>query len=310
LARIALPLAPFQLKCLLSDALVVSTEKAHRLGVGIAPRSDEFLVPLARYNANQLFPSRHREPVLITGAASGIGACLARQLYTRGYQLLLADRNEAPLRERCQAYPPAKPWVVDLANPSLAENLARVFSAELPWPAVIINNAGVGWRGDSWDGGAAIAQTVIGVNAAAPTVISNFFLRQTPAPVTVVNIASTAAFQPLPYMAAYAAAKAYVLSFSLALEAELRAAGRRDRVLTIVPAGTNTAFQAAAGVATNPREKLLSPDQVAAAILQGLDGKTSLLMIGGRGRAMSLAASLVPLRFQAQLWQKLMQKMR
>ena len=121
LVRLGLPLAPFQLKCLLSDALVVSTKKVEALGVSVAARNEDYLVPLARYNANQLFPSRHAAPALITGAAGGIGACLARQLYCRGYPLLLADRNETELRARCSSYAGAQPWVVDLSNATLPE---------------------------------------------------------------------------------------------------------------------------------------------------------------------------------------------
>ncbi len=310
LLQLGLPLLPFQLKCLLTDALVVSTAKAQTLGINVTARNETFLLPLARYNSNQLFPSRHGSSALVTGAAGGIGACLARQLHARGYSLILADWNEAELRARCESYTAAQAWVVDLSNSGLPELLQATFPHKLPWPALIINNAGVGWRGNSWDASAAECHRVTSVNATAPAYISNFFLRESPAPVTLINIASTAAFQPLPYMATYAAAKSFVLSFSLALEAELRASGRSDRVLTVVPGGTKTGFQSAAGVGTNPKEKLLSPDEVAAAILNGRNQKRSLIFIGGRAAAMSLAASIIPLRFQAPLWARLMRKLR
>lgn len=310
LVRLGLPLTPFQLKCLLSDALVVSATKAEALGISVAARNEDYLVPLARYNANQLFPSRHAAPALITGAAGGIGACLARQLYCRGYSLLLADRNETELRARCSSYAGAQPWVVDLSNSTLPEILRTIFPKDLPWPALIINNAGVGWRGNAWDASSAESHRVLAVNATAPAMISNFFLRHSAAPVVVINIASTAAFQPLPYMAAYAAAKSFVLSFSLAIAAELKAAGRADRVLTVVPGGTKTGFQSAAGVGTNPKEKLLSPDEVAAAIIGALDRNRALVFIGSRAGAMKLAASFIPLQLQAPLWEKLMRNLR
>ena len=126
----------------------------------------------------------------------------------------------------------------------------------------------------------------------------------------VVNIASTAAFQPLPYMAAYAAAKSFILSFSLALHAEVRAVGRSDQVLTVVPSGTETGFQVAAGVKTTAKERLLSPHQVAAAIVGALARRRSLLFIGRRARTMRLAASIIPLGWQARLWEKLMGRLR
>ncbi|MEO6003599.1 MAG: SDR family NAD(P)-dependent oxidoreductase [Opitutus sp.] len=310
LIRFGSRLAPFTLKCLVTDSLVVSTRKARELGIEVAARDENFLVPLARYNSNQLFPSHHASPALITGAAGGIGACLARQLYARGYPLLLADRSETELLERCRRFNGAQPWVIDLSQPGLAEKLAATFPRELPWPALIINNAGVGWRGNSWDATPAETERVLSVNATAPAVISNFFLKSSPAPVILINTASTAAFQPLPYMATYAAAKSFVLSFSLALAAEVAAAGRRDRVITIVPGGTKTGFQSAAGVGTNPKEKLLSPDAVAATILSAAEKNRTLVFIGGRARAMSLAAAVLPLRAQAALWEKLMRQLR
>jgi short-subunit dehydrogenase len=307
--RLGLPLAPFQLKCLLTDALVVSTEKARSLGVAVAARPGDWLLPLARYNSNQLFPSRRCAPALITGAAGGIGACLLRELYGLGYPLILVDRNEAVLLHQSRVHS-ARSWTIDLSDPSLAEKLRATFPARLPWPALVINNAGLGWHGYSWDCPAADCQRVISVNALAPALIANFFLGQSPAPVVVANIASTAAFQPLPHMAAYAAAKSFILSFSLALHAEVRAAGRSDRVLTVVPAGTRTGFQAAAGVKTNAQEKLLSPDEVAAAIVGALARKRSLLFIGGRARTMRVAATVIPLGWQARLWEKLMGRLR
>jgi nucleoside-diphosphate-sugar epimerase len=303
--RLGLPLAPFQLKCLLTDALVVSTQKARGLGVAVSARPVYWLLPLARYNSHQLFPSRRCAPALITGSASGIGACLLRQLYGLGYPLILLDRNEPVLLQQSRLYS-AQSWTIDLSDPSLAEKLRAAFPARLPWPALVINNAGIGWRGYSWDCPPADIQRIISVNALAPALIANFFLGQSPAPVVVVNIASTAAFQPLPHMAAYAAAKSFILSFSLALHAEVSAVGRSDHVLTVVPGGTETGFQAAAGVKTSAKERLLSPHQVAAAIVDAMARRRPLLFIGRRARTMRVAASLIPLSRQARLWEKLM----
>ena len=309
LLELGLPLAPFTLKCLLTDALVVSTQKARSLGVAVPPRAAHWLLPLARYNSNQLFPSRRCAPALITGAAGGIGACLSRLLYGLGYPLILLDLKESVLLEQCRAYS-ARSWVIDLSAPALAETLGALFPAQLPWPALVINNAGIGWRGNSWDCPPANCQRVISVNALASALVANFFLRHSPAPIVVVNVASTAAFQPLPHMAAYAAAKSFVLSFSLALQAEISAVGRSDRVLTVVPGGTETGFQAVAGVRTHASERLLSPHRVAVAIVDALDRRRTLLFIGHRARTMSAAASIIPLRWQARVWEKLMRQLR
>ena len=307
--RPLLPLAPFQLKCLLTDALVVSTDNARRLGVTTAQRAGNYLLPLSRYDANQIFPSRHRASVLITGAAGGIGASLSRQFHAAGHALILADRNAAALHGLCRETA-AEAWVVDLADPALPALLPEIFPSRHPWPAVVVNNAGAGWRGTSWLNSAEQFGQIVAVNATAPATVASFFLRNAPAPVTIINITSTAALQPLPHMAAYAAAKSFALSFSLALAAEVRAHGRGDQVLTVIPAGTQTGFQAAAGVKTNPKEKLLSPDTVAAAIVAALDRRRTLRFIGSSARAMRLAAAVVPLRWQGRLWEKLMRTLR
>jgi nucleoside-diphosphate-sugar epimerase/SAM-dependent methyltransferase len=309
LIRLGLPLAPFQLKCLLSDALVVSTQHARELGINVAPRATDWLLPLARYNSAQLHPSRHLATALITGAAGGIGACLARQHHARGYALVLADRNEQAVLARCREWS-AQPWVVDLSDRDLPAVLSATFPQQLPWPALVINNAGVGWRGLAWQAGAADNARVLGVNAAAPVAICEFFLRECPTPVVLANVSSTSAFQPLPYMAAYAAAKSFILSYSLALHAETVRRGRGDHVLTIVPSGTQTGFQAAAGVKTNAKEKLLSPDEVAGCIAEAIARRRALVLVGGRARIMRWMSLVLPLRRQPLVWEKLMRGMR
>lgn len=307
--RPLLPLVPFQLKCLVSDALVVSTANARRLGIRVAPRTPGHLLPLARYDTQQMFPSRHRSTVLITGAAGGIGASLARQCHAQGHALLLADRNAAALQELGRALG-ADTWCVDLADSTLGAQLAGLFPGRYRWPAIVVNNAGIGGRGWASDSPADQLARIVAVNATAPAQLAIFFLRAAPASLTVINVTSTAALQPLPHMAAYAAAKSFALSFSLALAAEARAQGRGNRVITVVPAGTQTGFQAAAGVQTNPREQLLDPDDVAAAIVGALVRRRALLFIGSRARAMRLAAIAIPLRWQGRLWEKLMRTLR
>jgi short-subunit dehydrogenase len=125
----------------------------------------------------------------------------------------------------------------------------------------------------------------------------------------LVNVASSAALQPLPGMAAYAASKAFVLSYSEALAEELAATA--VRVITVCPGGTDTGFQAASGVRRVEGEKLMPAPVAAACIFRAIQRRQSgTVLIGGRTKAMALLARLLPRRTLVRLWGRLMNEMR
>jgi short-subunit dehydrogenase len=152
---------------------------------------------------------------------------------------------------------------------------------------------------------------MVGLNCNALVALSAMFSRQArlTGVGTLVNIGSSSGFQPLPYMAVYAATKAFVQSFTLALAAELRSK-KFLKVILIDPSGVDTGFQDAAGVKKNPSEKLLSPDLVAKQILKAISTQRELVIIGKSGKIMELLSRILPRLFQARLWAYLMTKMR
>jgi short-subunit dehydrogenase len=190
---------------------------------------------------------RKGEWALVTGASSGLGADFARQLAERGYDLVLTARRRdrldalaAELREKHSA----DSLVVDLdlgASDGPAR-LVAALDAENVAPAVLVNNAGFGIHGLAIDQPAEKQLAMIDLNVRALTELSLVFGRRMAArgAGAIVNVASTASFQPTPYFAAYAATKAYVLSFSQALAFEL--APRGVRVLAHCPGATRTEF--------------------------------------------------------------------
>jgi hypothetical protein len=271
------------------------------------------LLPLARYVHQDLFPGRARALVLITGAASGIGKAFSERCYAAGYRLLLVDRNASALKELATELE-AEVLVADLSRGEDVERLSARFLDADQCPDILINNAGIGLRNVLTALNASDLSALLGVNCAAPMKLTQAFLRESlrRRKGTVINIGSSAAFQPLPYMAAYAASKAFLVSFSEAIAGELQANGDPGalEVITVIPSGTATGFQNAAGVKRKPGEKLLDPADVAQVVLSQVGRGSRTVTIGSSAKLMGLAARALPRGFQVRLWQRMMEKMR
>ena len=304
---------PFQLKCLLFDALTVSSDKLRAVAELPSPPGAGFLLPLARYVHQDLFPGRSRELVLVTGAASGIGKTFAEKCYAAGYRLLLVDRNASALAELGSALE-AEVLVADLSRADDVEALAASFKVGDRCPDILINNAGVGLRNEITALAASDLRTLLGVNCAAPMRLTQAFLQESlrRRTGTVINMGSSAAFQPLPYMAAYSASKAFLVNLSEAITGELQANGNSGavEVITVIPSGTATGFQSAAGVKRKPGEKLLDPAEVAQVALRQVGRGSQTIMVGSSAKLMGLAARAIPRRWQVRLWQRMMKTMR
>jgi short-subunit dehydrogenase len=188
-----------------------------------------------------------RKTALITGASSGIGAAFARALAAQGAHLILVARSEAKLRDLATTLATqhairAEVLPCDLSRPEAGQQLF-VATQQRGLPVeILINNAGFATYGafDSLD--AEREQQEIRLDVAAVVDLTHRFL---PAMLArgsgaIINVASAAAFQPVPYMAVYGASKAFVLSFSEALWAEYRRHG--IRVLALCPGATSTDF--------------------------------------------------------------------
>lgn len=184
---------------------------------------------------------------LITGASGGIGEVFARQLAARGMNLILVARSEAKLRgiaEELARTHGVKADVIpsDLSKPGAAAALYAATKGEGLAVDLLINNAGFGSFGRFETIDPKQESEMIQVNIAAPlelcrSYIPNMLARGGGA---VINVASSAAFQPMPYFSTYAATKAFLLSFSEALWAEYR--NRGVHVLAVCPGPTRTGF--------------------------------------------------------------------
>lgn len=250
-----------------------------------------------------------RPCALITGASSGIGAGFARALAARGEDLVLTARSAERLRalaDELQARHGIRVEVLpaDLADPHGAEALLAELGRRELEIGTLINNAGFGSHGRFATRDPSGERDQIFVNVLAPLVLARGLI---PAMLerrrgTVINVASTAAFQPVPYMASYGATKAFVLSFSEALAEELRGSG--VRVLALCPGQTDTAFFDVAGEQARVG-RARTVEQVVATALKALergrdvavDGLGNALLAGSvrfapRRLALKIAAAL------------------
>ncbi len=247
---------------------------------------------------------------VITGAASGIGKALAQQLYVEGHALCLVDKNQVELNVLAKTLD-AHALCLDLAQPSAWEALSSWFEKNALTLGWLINNAGIGARGPSDSLSFEQQQRIVEVNCLAVTYLSRWAISQFRKQKhgVLINVASSAAFQPLPFMAVYAASKAYVRHFTHSLAGEVQDAPGIS-VLSVSPSGTATRFQVMAGVRQTANEQLLDPAWVARKIITAACQRHADVIIGRLGQLMSIVSRLLPSHWQILLWRRLMEKHR
>jgi short-subunit dehydrogenase len=188
----------------------------------------------------------NRPLAVVTGASSGIGADLARELARHGHDLVLTARRTEPmlaLADELKTLGAASTVIsADLSKPGAGAALARDFDARGLTIDVLVNNAGLGAGGPFHESDPARVSEMLYVNVVALTELTRALL---PAMVKrrggrVMLVASTASFQPGPSMAVYCASKAFVLSFGEAISYELRGTG--VTVTSLCPGPTRTEF--------------------------------------------------------------------
>lgn len=244
---------------------------------------------------------------LITGASAGIGEVYARRLAERGHDLVLvarrADRLEAlaaTLRERCRVRALVVP--VDLQAPTGPEEVFRRVQEAGLAVGLLVNNAGYGNWGRFAECELAKELGQIDLNLRALVALTRLFL---PAMLArrsgiVVNVGSVAGFLPVPYFSTYAATKAFLLSFTHALAAEV--AGDGVHVMVVCPGGTATEFQAVSGRDRSGRDDgQMTAEQVVDIALADLDRRRRVSVTGLRNKVMSFFADLAPRRLAARV---------
>ena len=227
-----------------------------------------------------------RRMAIVTGASSGIGEALASAMAAQGTHVVLVARSVdrlTALAARIEgAGGRATVMPVDLAAHGAAQKLFdEVERRGLPVDT-LVNNAGFGFYGPFTNEEPAHLCEMLQVNVVALTELTRLFvpslLERRGA---ILNVASTVAFQPSPYMSAYGATKAFVLSLSEALWGEYR--GRGLHVAAVCPGPVETSFIDAMGAGVRETaifKRALPVDEVVRACLRALDGRRPTRIVG------------------------------
>src|SRR5215210_5159287 len=240
---------------------------------------------------------------LITGASSGLGEAMARELAGRGHGVVLVARSEERLRALAEELAGrhgvrAEAIACDVTDPGARDRLAAEVERLGLRVAVLVNNAGFGTYKPFAETPRERVLEEVRVNTEA---VADLTARWLPAMVArrrgaVLVTSSTAAFQPLPGNAIYAAAKSFALSFAEALHHEVKEQG--VTVTALCPGPMKTGFQDASGAhefsAGLPGPLWRTADQVAAAAIEGLERGRRVVIPGAANRALSTVGRMSP----------------
>ena len=252
---------------------------------------------------------------LVTGASSGIGAEIARLLAARGHNVVLVARREDRLRSLAGElagahHVRAEVVAADLTDAEVRAGLVQAVEELGLGVEVLVNNAGFSTSGPVCRAERAREIAMVRTDVEAVVDLCTLFL---PGMVerkrgAVLNVASTAAFQPIPGQAGYAASKAFVLSYTHAIRAELRHTG--VSLTALCPGPVETEFVEAAGLSdalegTVPKAFFMAPDAVAKAAVAGLAAGKAVVVPGLGNKISAAGGHLTPRRILLPLMARL-----
>jgi len=245
----------------------------------------------------------NRPTALVTGASSGIGLDLSRVLAKNGYDLVLVARTASKLQDAANELQKsgvsAGVIASDLSRPSAAAEIVAELTLRNIEIEVLVNNAGYGLTGPFVENDLQREVDMIQVNVVALTQLTKLLLRPMVARKRgrILNVASTAAFQPGPLMAVYYATKAYVLSFSEAIAEELRNSG--VTVTALCPGPTQTGFAEIANMTQTRLFTMMRPmasADVARAGYRGMMNGKRIVIPGAKNKMLVQSLRVSPRR--------------
>ena len=240
---------------------------------------------------------------LVTGASSGIGKEFAILLAQQKNNLIISARSEDKLneiakeiREKYNVEVTVLPH--DLSKPNAGISLYQTLKDLKMNVDIVINNAGYGDYGDFVDSDTTKTIDMLNLNMVNLTELMLVFSKEMRKKKSgmILNVASTAAFQPMPKFAVYAATKAYVLHLTEAAHFELKGAG--VHVCALCPGPTSTGFELAANMGDLALfdKNAMSPVEVAKIGLQGLKKNKVIIIPGFKNKVFAFIANGTPFR--------------
>jgi short-subunit dehydrogenase len=236
---------------------------------------------------------------VVTGASSGIGAAFARALRARSRRVVLVARRQDRLFQMAAELGGADSVAtvaLDLAAPGAPERLVAEIAQRGLRVDLLVNNAGVGHNGRFHEEPLAVVRGMIDLNVRALVELTHLVL---PGMIAerrggIINVVSMSAFQPIPYLAVYAATKAFVLSFTEGVAAEIDGTGVVLQALC--PGNIPTEFQQVAGTsqAAYTKTPSTSAEEVVEASLRALDARRLIVIPGFQDRMTVALQGFVP----------------
>jgi uncharacterized protein len=245
-----------------------------------------------------------KKTALITGATSGLGYEFVKLFADNGYNLVLIARNEQKLEEMKHTFKSIDVKVIskDLSVPGAAKEIFNEVEEMGITIEVLVNNAGFGLMGEFHELDIKKQVEMIQLNIIALTELTYYFLPEMKHRNSgrIMNVASTAAFQPGPLMAVYYATKGFVLSFSEALVEELK--GNNVTVTTLCPGATKTNFGSVASVeGTKMFSRAMDSNIVAKQGYDALMSGKRVIVTGGLNKAGAIGAKFMPRSWAAKI---------
>jgi hypothetical protein len=250
-------------------------------------------------------PHPERRPTAVTGASSGIGAEVARELARRGHGVTLVARRQDRLKSLADDLAAehgirAEVLAADLRDPSSRGAMPAELEQRGLIVEILVNNAGFSTMGPVQTADRDAELSMVGTNIEAVVDLCTLFV---PGMVTrhrgaILNTASTAAFQPLPGQAVYGASKAFVLSYGRALGSELKGTG--VTVTTLCPGPVETGFAEASGLSdaeaaqSLPKFMWVPPVDVARSAVDAMEAGRSVVIPGPANRVGAVLGHLAP----------------
>jgi short-subunit dehydrogenase len=241
------------------------------------------------------------DTALITGASRGIGEAFARRLAGLGKNLILVARSEQKLRglaEELASEHGVDIHVIgaDLARPDSASAIHAETERLGLAVDLLVNNAGFAKAGEFSQLSFEVQADMVRLNVNTLLELTRLYLpamRQRRRG-GVINVGSTASFQPVPHMAVYGATKAFVLSFSEAVAEEVAADG--VTVMALCPGATATGFWETAGMWKEQQDSMVTPDKLVAEALDAFEQRRHFFIHGGLNKLAAIIARLTPPR--------------
>ncbi|WMJ73639.1 SDR family NAD(P)-dependent oxidoreductase [Cytophagaceae bacterium ABcell3] len=239
---------------------------------------------------------------VITGASQGIGKAMAMELAARSYNLILVALPASGLEETAKTIEKRYRietilFETDLSDIANVHSFYKSVSALNLSIHVWVNNAGVGYQGELWDIDPTFFNKLLSLNMNSLATLSRLYIKDLKLKKNkgyLLNVGSLASFFPLPYKAAYAASKSFVLNFSRSLKEEVKGDGIHVSCICPGPVVTNEGVKERIGSTQKAKYFMTTPEKLAQTAIEGMFNKKGVIVPGFLNKILAFISKVVP----------------